>query len=316
MKKVLDNNSQVAHYFANAVQDEGHGSNFFFEDGKLYSYGKHFCVARRLPGDVCAFTTRTRGHSTAKHLHKARSALSHKTLVWCNDPSESAGQNKTAMQLAVNSALASAEAPRIRQTTRDAHKAAALHLVERFNEYLAALPEEERANVAPFDVSGLEEMRAAMKREEERKSEEERKRRESAQVAAREYLADWRNDPTMRTQGMMSLPPALRLKTYGPGKNLSGLEISAPRDVIQTSHGAEIPADDARALWPVMLSVKSGERTAEEAARLVRRLGVYTLNTINADGSIVVGCHAIAWCEIERIAVALGLADEISANLF
>ncbi|TKW76780.1 MAG: hypothetical protein DI543_19125 [Bradyrhizobium icense] len=52
------------------------------------------------------------------------------------------------------------------------------------------------------------------------------------------------------------------------------------------------------------------ERTPEEAARLVRRLGVYTLTTIRADGSIVVGCHDIPFNEMARMAVALDLLKQ------
>jgi hypothetical protein len=314
MRKVLSSNQEVAHYFANSVQSEGKASNFYFEtdrdgDCKLFSYGRHFCVARRLSRDVFAFTTRTYGMATSKHLAYARSALSHKTVVHCYDPAASAITNKREAQAAINAQLRDAATERrIQQKTRDGHKARALYLAEQFNSYLAALPENERIDVQPFDVSGLEEMRAAMLREEERKAEEERQRKARAAVAAAEYLADWRKDPTMATQGMMSLPPALRLAPSRGSYHTGGLlpdSGSVGRMVVQTSHGAEIPVSDARALWPVILSVKCGQRTAEEAARLVRRVGVYMLTTINADGSIVVGCHSIAWPEIERMAVAL-----------
>jgi hypothetical protein len=307
MRKILSSNREVAHYFANNVQSEGSASNFFFEDDKLYSYGKHFCVARRLPSGLFAFTTRTYGNSTAKHLNYARSALSHKSLVWCNDPCDSARQNKAAAQSEIETQLANAERPRIRQTTRDSCKAAALNLAEKFNLYLAALPDDERGNVAPFDVSGLDEMRAAMVAQEQAKAAREEIRKAAAQVAAREYLADWRKDLSMRTQGMNSLPPALRLAYRERYADKAG------HHTIETSHGAEIPADDARALWPLIVSVKRGERTSEEAARIMRRLGVYTLNQIRADGSIVVGCHDIAYSEIALMAAALGLADEVAA---
>lgn len=296
MRKVLSSNQEVAHYFANGVQSEGKASNFFFEtdrdgDYKLFSYGRHFCVARRIDANTFAMNTNGYSNSTAKHMAYARSALSHKTVVYCDDPARGPAHNKAAAQADINGELAAAETSRrVQQKTRDGHKARALYLAERFNTYLSALPEHERADVQPFDVSGLAEMRAAMLREEERKAEEERQRKARAAVAAAEYLADWRKDPTMNTQGMHSLPPALRLTATH----------------VQTSHGAAIPVADARALWPVILSVKCGQRTAEEAARLVRRVGVYSLTTINADGSIVVGCHAIAWCEIERMAVAFG----------
>jgi hypothetical protein len=149
----------------------------------------------------------------------------------------------------------------------------------------------------------LEEMRAALIAEETRRAEEERQRKERKAAEEVEYRDAWRTDPTMYTQGMQNLPPALRLANKDP-------EGKAGNMIVQTSRGAEIPVSDALKLWPVIVSVKAGARLADDALRLVRRLGVYNLTTIRPDGSIVVGCHDIAWCEIEYIAVALELIKE------
>lgn len=316
MRKVLSSNQEVAHYFANSVQSEGKASNYYFEtdrDGiaRLFSYGRHFCVARRINAGLFVMTTRTYGNSTSKHLAYARSALNNRTVVYCAYPEFGAATNKREAQQAMNAAMDEAETKRrIQQKTRDAHKARALHLAEQFNAYLAALPENER-ECEPFDLAGLADVRAALVAMKERDAEALRKREEAKQVAAREYLAAWRTDPTVQTIGMSSLPPALRLNNKVSMHSV----FPGPTAVIQTSHGAEIPVSDARALWPVILSVMRKERTPEEAARLVRRLGVYTLNTIRADGSIVVGCHDIAFNELARMAVALDLvqAEEVAA---
>lgn len=310
MKKVLASNQQVAHYFANSVQPEGRASNFYFESDyagivRLFSYGRHFCVARRITADVFAMTTRTYGQSTSKHLAYARSALNGRTVVRCYDPLDSASANKRAAQSAINTELNEAETTRrIQQKTRDGHKARALFIAEEFNNYLAALPAVESADVAPFDVSGLDEMRAAMVAMEQAEIAAKEARKQKAIAEEAEYLAAWRTDPTMRTQGMQNSPIALRLVARADEKSPN---MQIIHSVIQTSRGAEIPANDARILWPVILSVKAGERTADDAVRLVRRLGVYNLSTIRADGSIVVACHDIAWPEIERMAVSLEL---------
>ena len=322
MRKVLSSNQQVAHYFANSVQSEGKASNYYFETGhdgvvRLFSYGRHFCVARRISADVFAMTTRTYGNSTSKHLAYARSALNNRTVVYCVHPEFGAATNKREAQQAMNAAMDEAETKRrIQQKTRDAHKARALYLAEQFNAYLAALPENER-ECEPFDLSGLADVRAALVAMKAQEEENARRKKEAAQVAAREYLAAWRTDPTMQTIGMSSLPPALRLNTRSSDKRYIGQGVTQETEtlIIQTSHGAEIPVTDAQALWPVLLSVMRKERTPEEAARLVRRLGVYTLNTIRADGSIVVGCHDIAFNEMARMAVTLNLAqsEEVAA---
>ena len=74
---------------------------------------------------------------------------------------------------------------------------------------------------------------------------------------------------------------------------------------IETSRGAEIPEEAARRLWPFILRVMGGERDYDVGMSL----GHYQLTKIRRDGSIVVGCHDIAFAEIERISVALGLAQ-------
>ena len=312
MRKVLSSNQEVAHYFANSVQSEGKASNYYFEtdrDGiaRLFSYGRHFCVARRINAGLFVMTTRTYGNSTSKHLAYARSALNNRTVVYCVHPEFGAATNKREAQQAMNAAMDEAETKRrIQQKTRDAHKARALYLAEQFNAYLAALPENER-ECEPFDLSGLADVRAALVAMKAQEEENARRKKEAAQVAAREYLAAWRTDPTVQTIGMSRLPPALRLVARTDTKSPN---MHIIHSVIQTSHGAEIPVTDAQALWPALLSVMRKERTPEEAARLVRRLGVYTLNTIRADGSIVVGCHDIAFNEMARMAVSLDLLTQ------
>lgn len=318
-KFVLDNNQQVAHYFANEVQAAGKGSNLFFEDNRLYSYGKHFCIARRLPSGVIVFTQDKRGNSTAKHLAYARQALRGKTLVYCADPAASVFINRTAAETDIMQKLDEAGTQRrILQRTRDALRAAALNVAETFNEYLAALPDDERGNFAPFDVTG-EAMQALRDAREATKAAAEEAAKQGKLAAAlrqRETLAAWlAGGPN--NGGMHALPVALRLHTYTPSaaRNLQGVAIdpqASDKDVIQTSHGAEIPVAHGVALWPIVQSVVRGERTPEEAQRLVQRLGVYTLNTIRANGDIRVGCHEIAYSELARMAVLLKL-EEVAA---
>lgn len=57
----------------------GVGGNFWFDDGTIYSYGRHFPVARhvRAVGGGPPFvllTTRTRSNTTAKHVRAVRNA--------------------------------------------------------------------------------------------------------------------------------------------------------------------------------------------------------------------------------------------------
>lgn len=315
MKKVLANNQQVAHYFANKVQSEGSASNFFFENDRLYSYGKHFCIARHLPGGKVAFTTRKHSVSTAKHLSYARQALRGQDLVYCNDPDSTARANRDEAEQDIIAALNNAAtARRIRPETREGYRIEALNIAERFNLYLEALPEDEAANVQPFDTAGadMEPLRQARIERDaaaQKARDEEQTRRAESQ---REALADWLAGGANRG-GMLALPVALRLAKSKGTHHTGGLMPDAGsvgRDVIQTSHGAEIPLADALALWPLVQKVRAGELSPDMAARMVRRVGVYTFSAFDAQGGIRVGCHTISYEALFDMAhrlAALGL---------
>lgn len=299
MRKTLSNKQQAAHYWANKVQPEGRAHNVFFHDEKIYSYGHHFCIARHLPNNTVAFTTRGYSPSTSSHIAVARSAASHLRIVWCHNPDTSARDNRAETERDIKANLDNAEKPRIRQTTRDRFKAQALHLAEQFNTYLVALPEAERANVRPFDTSGLEEMRAAMVKEEERLKRKAERDRKAAIKKNAERFQEWKNG-TLDHGYFQEFPVALRLTT--------------DRDIVQTSRGAEIPVADAHALWPIVVATKAKGKQLDMTATRARSLGHYTLNTIRADGSIVVGCHDIPYSELEQIAEKLGLLASVTTN--
>lgn len=93
MKHVLESN-QVAHVWANQLQTEARNqqNNFYFEGKTIYSYGRHFPIAV-LTGEnnhYCLFTTSGYSNTTAKHIHYAKSAASHKEIIYCLNPDEAA----------------------------------------------------------------------------------------------------------------------------------------------------------------------------------------------------------------------------------
>lgn len=311
MRNVLSNIDQVFHYWANKVQSSGRAGNVYFENEKVYSYGAHFCIARHLPGGTVAFTMRTYSNSTARQVSKARSAARHLSIVYCNDPADSAGRNMRHAQESIVSALNDADKPRIRQTTRDDHKARALRIAENANAYLAALPESERSGCTPLDTGALEYIRDVMRQHEEAR----RRLREDAAIARNREAADrlnaWRVDPTIHTQGFHGLPVALRLHRSSGAYETGGLlpdAGSVGREVIQTSWGAEIPTQAARDIWPFIRRAMR-ENVEYRPSAKGARMGVYSLNLIRPDGSIVVGCHDIAYAEIEAMAQAMGLVE-------
>lgn len=288
MRRVLSNHHEVAHFWANQVQAEGRADNMFFEGSHIYSYSRHFCIARILPSGTVVFTLLDSSTSTSRHKSLARRAVSHRDIVYANDPDNSASLNREAAVRNVEAALEAANKPRIRQATIDRCQQEALHCAEQFNAYLAALPEGERAGVAPIDTSNLESVRQQLAEEARRAAEREAERALKRQAELADRLQAWLGGAL--DYGLHELPIALRI---------SG-------DVIETTKGAEIPLDDARRLWPVILRTMRGERDYEVGMNL----GHYRLTRIRRDGSIVVGCHDIRHAELARIAEQLGLTTQ------
>ena len=81
MKQVFSN-SELPHIWAAESQNSGRNSNgsFYFEGPTIYSYGSHFPIAT-IKGNTVFFTLRIYSNTTAKHISKACSAVSHKTFI-------------------------------------------------------------------------------------------------------------------------------------------------------------------------------------------------------------------------------------------
>jgi hypothetical protein len=79
MKKVFSSNSQLAHVWANQLQEEGRGSSMFFYGPVIYSYGYHYEIARFLTPNhgrsICFVNSNGYSNSTAKHTNHVYNAI-------------------------------------------------------------------------------------------------------------------------------------------------------------------------------------------------------------------------------------------------
>ncbi len=306
MRKSFSSHRELTHVWAQNNQSEGKASRMFFRGGRLYSYGEHFCIARILDSGVVVFGTHTYSSSTGKHQSLARSAVSHRRAVYCVDPDASASGNRERTEYQIAQATSEAQTERrVKPATRIRSKLHARHLAEQFNEYLAALPADESANVKPFDLAKLEvsaaeqlivrqydqEMQALREARWEKSAEKREAIRAKARMLESEKIAEWRANIYNHT--LYNLPTMLRL--------------SKDRLHVQTSKGADIPVNHAVRLWPLIENVRA---VGKPLTNRDFRLGHYTLTEIAADGSIVVGCHNISYNEIAAMAKELGLMAE------
>lgn len=296
MRKVLSNAQEVAHYWANQIQSEGRcKASFSFEGTKLYSYSA--CVANLLEDRTVVFSTESWSLTTSKHQNLAQSAANHLKAVYCQCPGSSASYNMELSRERIAHLLGCIQ-PKFRkdgvETIPSVNKAVSLKakartLAVQANEYLAAF---QRNNLGldqyPIAVDNLEGVVAEMKRQEEEAILRQRLLDAAVLEDAKLALVAWRKHEQVWSN-LQVLPCALRLN---PDKT-----------EVQTSHGARIPVGDALNLWKFLLKIRGREVDVPSGERFP--LGPYNLDRIEADGSIIAGCHKIAFEEI------LGIAKEL-----
>lgn len=316
MAKKLKDINTVAHHWANRVGDSGEASSLRFEGDTLYSYAAP--IAKLLPDGTAVLARRSWSITTSAHQGLARSAVNYSTKVYCYEIGNVA-RNMTNVRDTIADVLQRA-VQALTKVKKDGTptvlalrqheqlKAEALHLAEEANAYLAAHQRNGlNLDLLPIDTANLEDIRVAL---EQRRAAEQAAREEAARQRAAELVEDvaaWRRGETVH-KNLHGAPVALRLGYRERYVDQPGYQ------VIETSHGAEIPVEDAKRLWPVVLRVRAaGAEWTPGVSTKERRLGVYTLSAIRADGGIRVGCHEISFSELERMAGMLGLRDPVEA---
>ena len=98
MKKVFSDISQVAHLWANQLQDEARNSgNFYFNGKTIYSYGAHFPIAKHVTNEggetAVLFTKRGYSNTTSKHMAIVRQAANHLNVIKCDRPNATHEEN-------------------------------------------------------------------------------------------------------------------------------------------------------------------------------------------------------------------------------
>lgn len=303
MRIKLKDRHEVAHFWANKVQDQGECGNVFFRDSTIFSYGTHFAIARHLSDGSIAFTSRDYSPSTSSHMMLVRQAIHHGTkLHYVPYPDDGIAHNREAVDKRIKQRLELAAKRRIAKT-RDGDLASAVHIAEQFNGFALALGAKKKDLIKTEALVGLDldKLKAKLKRDEdakERAAKALQKKREAEMVVSRD---SWRRGERHGYFSGQSIMLRLREAVDGPSE---GRVVA-----IETSAGAEIPLDASLRLWPIILRCMSGDKDYEVGMEL----GHYRLTKIRTDGSIVVGCHDIAFSEIEGIAKQLGLLEAVSA---
>jgi hypothetical protein len=303
-------NSQVAHAWANKTGKHRRGSNFFYEDDTIYSYGGHFPIARHMDGAVL-FTTEGYGNSTSKHISHTSNACSHlkvfrvvdvtaartssSKLGWLQGHKWNVQDYLRRIDEGYGSASRSIKHGEWKYLYADGLvtelKAYAKHfkLGRTFVENHIPSPEIREKVMARCNAYNA--------RKDERNREWLEKRRAEAAVldeANREQMERW-----TRWESGVRKVHTTKVYLRATEEKLDG------KRIVETSHGADVPYDSARMLYQFASTRRKSGDDWQGRGTQARRVGDFSLNTINSEG-ITVGCHRIGWEEIDRLAEVEG----------
>ena len=279
MRRVLKNHDEVCHVWAQQTQSEGRAGNIFFRDKSIYSYGRHFEMARFIDDETVFITPRRYSVSTTNHLSLVRQAVRHKTVFTvpdftyhpdnvrylidkARDHFDKAKRARKYADWEIRSGRETAETTRAYITkfqvaVPDSHVELwqALHTDTYLNsEVQATLLAKARAAQAA-EREATKQARLAREREEA------------------ERLEQW-----VRGELDWGRFSAMRLRVKG--------------DTVQTTHGANVPVIEARKLYRAL---KAGVNIEGQ------QVGYYRVTRVT-ESELVIGCHNIPLSEVERIA--------------
>lgn len=279
MRTVLRNHDEVCHVWAQQKKAAGRSGNIFFEGPRIYSYGRHFEMARFVDSETVLLNSHRYSVSTAKHLSIVRRAVTHKDVFTVPTMDEH-GINICYL---INKAKNEYDLARGARKWVDAHIRQAQGYVNSTRRYIS------KFNVTVPDSH--RELWLALHTETYLNGEIQAQllaKAKAAQAAEREA--------TKQARVKRELAEAAQLEQWVRGEldwgRFSVMRLRVKGDEVQTTHGASVPVIEARKLYRAM---KLGVDVSGQ------KIGYYTVTRVT-ERELVIGCHTIPLSEVERIA--------------
>ncbi|MGL5935289.1 MAG: hypothetical protein ACRCZI_06660 [Cetobacterium sp.] len=323
MKTVMTN-AMVAHTWANQLQSEGCNSNgsLYFKGTTIFSYGSHCPIATihtRPDGQsLTLFNSRSYSSTTTQHqakvfhaMHGAYVSVPHPWIGFETDFNHKRNltylenQYLECCRSALTSITHTAEIAASRtqyaslhhqyrtffNLTVDAPAITAKWLMKIFPKRFQGIISDHDALKAWTDeVKKRTKYQAEKAEAQHLRAVQLRVQREAREAAEDvENIARWL-EGSAATFGF-HLPVYLRLKPSDSG-------------IVETSRGAEIPTDHALRLWKRVQEAKQGGRTYQRNGR-TEYAGVFAVESIDAQGTLIAGCHTIRYEQMEAFATKM-----------
>lgn len=289
MKTVFTDISKVAHLWANQLQDTARNSgNFYFDTDTIYSYGRHFAIAKHVTNDkgekAVLFTTASYSNTTAKHIRVVSQAANHLNKIYCQSPQGSHESNFKSFTSEIENIagnLPKAKKPEKYLNQIDSVKT-------KINEYVAFFGLDIPATLqAAMNIASADKYKqyadikaAALKAESEARA-------KAQKVQHAKELTKWRSGKTDR------------LYTHD---GFDYLRFNKEKNRIETSQYVQIPVEIGKSFYPVILRKIKGGGCIECNTKFME----WEVLEINKD-FIRIGCHKIAFKELQKMAKQLGI---------
>ncbi len=302
---MANNDSQKAHLWVESAlggnpckplkKNNGAGSNFFWDEDTIYSYGRHFPIARVIERNgkkAVLFTTRGYSNTTAGHIREVKSALRGRPEPVFNVESPSSVPFGPELRLTFsNRAMNFFSLAKIAVKRGDKYIRAGLAEIEEGNAMAAFFEWEWRLEV-PEEVEAI-------------------KAESKARLARLEAKAIIKNAPSVdwhkaaRALWLQGLPTPERPGDILPDYRLQSLGIDFPTQLrlvdgtVETSRGAEVSLKEALKVWEIVGQVKASGKPFKRNG-VSHSVGDFTVESIAINGDMQVGCHFLAYAEMER----------------
>jgi hypothetical protein len=296
MKKVFSSHSELAHVFAQRNQTEGRANSMFFENDVIYSYGRHFELAKFIDYNNKKYlfvNTYSYSNSTSKHQGHTIGAIN-KTIVdkifyfdfknkgYSYNTYYSFELNKESLKETILDLISKAKEQfekQLRARENSYLNTQGLAYIEQaqslLNEFYMILEGEEiNLSNSIYELSELIEQSKNKAFQIEQTREQRNKERRAKEIEREaEFLSKWINKEY--NYPLYNLPVHVRI---------NGEEL-------QTSHGAKVPLKEALIMFKGILEGKNYEG---------KKIGMFTVDKQHED-FIKIGCHTIYFNNVSSL---------------
>lgn len=294
---------EVAHAWANKTGKQQKGPNVFYEDDTIFSYGRHFPIAKHIEingKNYVLMTTKGYSTSTSKHISHVLSSISHLNVIRVSSVmAESKYEHKENYECMLKERVELLTKASRARTWKEIHLGHANAMARQANNYtrlfklgyhLIAYVSDHEIQTIVDNYSDTQKAQRASQLRANKKALAERTRQ--AQIK----LEQWQKGDNVICPHFPERGDFVRVKLKNRDTKYVGTVSDKwfNNDVIQTSKGSTVPLNDALLLFKVMQRCAKHKKAWFPTHEPVqRRIGDFKVDHISEEGTLVVACHTI-----------------------